>query len=175
MALTDKIAKIHADKPEATVREALADYKANILTSEQIALKHKICPATLTVWAKKAGFVLRTRGRRTLTEPTPRHLKILELAPHLRYEQIGQQLGLHKQEICRIVKRWRNWTKPSGPPFKPGDVIPWRGKRLTVLAAGPVEGTLEDEEGAIYKHFSWAGPTVLKKIGENPKRLLPAA
>jgi Homeodomain-like domain len=170
----DKIAQIHAEKSDETVREALAAYKANKLTSEQIAALYKICPATLTVWAKKAGFKLRTRGRRTLTQPTPRHLKILELAAHLRYDQIGAQFGMHKQQVHRIIKRWHSWTKPNGAPFKPGDILAWGKKRMTVIDAGATEGTLQDEKGLIYRHFTWAGPTVLKKIGVNPRRLVPA-
>ena len=170
----DKISKIHSKKSQAEIREALADYKANKLTSEEIALRHEVCAATLTVWAKKAGFRLRRRGRRTLLKPTPLHLKILELSTHLRYKQIGDQFGMRKQQVHHIVKRWKNWVKPDEAPFKPGDVVAWKGKRLTVVDAGLTEGTLVDEKGAFYRHFFWAGPTVLKKIGVNPNYLLAA-
>jgi len=163
--MADKIAQIQSKKPAAVVRQALADYKDSKLTSEEIAGLHGVSTATLTVWAKKAGLRLRTRGRRTMMTPTARHLKILELAGHLRYAQIAHIFGMHKQQVHQIVKRWRNWKRPLGAPFKPGDIIAWKGKRLTVLEAGQTEGTLRDEEGGIYRHFTWAGPVALKKIG----------
>ena len=170
----DKIENIHTEKPDAVVRKALQQYKDNKLTSEAIAAVAEVCPATLTVWAKKAGIPLRTRGRRTLLEPTPRHLKIIEMAQHSRYDQVGKQFGMHKQQVHRIVKRWRDWVKPNGAPFAPGDILLWGKNRLTVIDAGPTEGTLEDDKGRMYLHFTWAGPVPLKKIGVNPRRLVSA-
>lgn len=160
---------LRASKPDSVVAEALEDYKNKKLTTEDIAIKHKICAATLTVWAKKAGLPLRTRGRRELTAPTPRHLKILEMATVLKYDQIASKLGTHKQAVHRIVKRWKDYARPSRAPFAPGDVLLWGRKRLTVRDATVTEGTLVDEDGKIYKHFPWAGGKLPKKIGTNPR------
>ena len=186
----DKIDRIHADKSVEEVRKALADYVANTMTSREVATKHEVCPATLTVWAKKAGLLLRSRGRRTLLEPTPRHRQILKLAETQRYDQIGKRLGMHKQQVHRIVKRWSGWgtvklkkkLKDKGwfngaarnAPFAPGDVVVWGSLKLTVVDAGPETGTLRDDKAdKTYLNFPWHGPRPVIKIGVNRKYCVP--
>jgi predicted DNA-binding protein (UPF0251 family) len=163
--------KINADVSDDIVRLALDDYKNRVLTTEEIAQTRGVSAATLTVWAKKAGIRLRSRGRRKLTSPPPTHLRILELSQHLRYDQIGSQMGMQKQAVHRIVKRWKGWKKPKTAPFSPGDLLLWKGKKLTVIDANVAEGTLEDTKGKIYKRFTWGGGITPKKIGVNKKYL----
>jgi hypothetical protein len=156
-------------KPDSVVAAALDDYQKSDLTTEAIAKKHGVWPATLTVWAAKAKIPLRGRGRRKYSAPTPFHLKVLSLAGVLRYEQIGRKFGIEKQQVHRIVKRWKDYVNPRRAPFKPGDVIEWDGKKLTVLDANEVTGTLRDKQGRIYKLFPWAGGKLPKKVGVDPK------
>lgn len=165
---------INAEASDEKVRQCLEDYQNPKLTTEEIAELRGVSAATLTVWAKKAGIKLRSRGRRTLLAPTTKHRQILEMAQHLRYDQIGRKFGMQKQAVHRIVKRWRGWQEPRTAPFAPGDIVSWKGKRLTVIDANAVDGTLEDEKGKIYKRFTWAGGTVPKKLGVNPKYLKPS-
>jgi len=162
-----KLKNIKADStsPEE-VELALTRYQEGSMTTDEIAKLANVCPATLTVWVKKAGMHLRQRGRRRLVEPTVRHLQILELAGHQRYDQIGANFGMRKQSIHRIIKRWRGWSSPVKAPFEPGDTIVWKGRKLTVIDANIKEGTLIDEKTQQrYVKFPWAGTTHPRKIG----------
>jgi transposase len=145
---------------------ALSDYRGSDLTTEEIATKHGISSATLTVWAKKANIALRNRGRKTQTEPTPRQLAIVKLSANFSYEQVGKRFGMKKQSIHRIVTRWKHWGETASPPFERGDVILWRNRKFTVLEARKDEGTLREEPtGKQYKNFSWTGGRIPKKVG----------
>lgn len=148
---------------------ALIDYQNPDMTSEEVAVKHNVSAATLTVWAKKAGLALRSRGRKAQDRPSPRQLEIIKLASVYTYEQVGERFGMAKQSIHRIVKRWRNWMSPIKPPFDRGDMLLWRGKKFTVLEANNEEGTLVDERGKVFKNFAWNGGRIPKKIGVNPR------
>ena len=156
------------------VAQVLAKYQKRELTTEEIAAKHGISMATITVWAKKAGLPLRKRGRRAQTEPTPRQWEIINLAALFMYDQVAARFGMTKQSVYRIVKRWRNWCQTSKPPFAPGDVLLWRGKRLTVLDANCHDGALFDDRGKFYRHFTWSAGRLPKKIGVNPKYVVPS-
>lgn len=155
--------------------EALELYQAGELTTKEIAKLKNISTATLTNWAKKAGMPLRNRGRRRQERPTEQQLKIVELASVYRYDQVGERFGMHKQSVHRIVKRWKNWAQPQKAPFAPGDMLSWRGKRLTVLDANPHDGTLVDDNNKIYKNFSWNTGRMPKKIGVNSRYITPSA
>lgn len=161
---------------DRVMAEALADYQDRVLTTDEIAAKHSVSAATLTVWAKKAGMALRNRGRKKQELPTPRQMEIIRLASVYKYEQVGARFGMHKQSIHRIVKRWRNWSQPRKAPFEPGDLLLWRGKKFVVLEANHHDGTLREEKtGKIWKNFGWNGGRIPKKIGVNPKYLKASA
>lgn len=150
---------------EGTVDSVLRDYLNPALTTSEIAQKHGICPATVTLWVREAGLTLRSRGRRRRAEPTPRHQKIIELSRHLRLDQVGANMGLSKQAVHRILKRWEGWQKSDESPFVPGDVVLWQGKRLVVVSADKDEGTLiEQGSKKVYQKFPWAGNRKPKKI-----------
>jgi hypothetical protein len=144
---------------------AMADYQKPDLTTEEIALKHGISSATLTVWAKKVGVPLRRRGRRKYEMPTPRQREILRLASVYRYDEVGKRFGVSKQCIHQTVQRWREWVQPRKPPFEKGDRLLWRGKKFTVLEANLTDGTLVDDGGKVYKNFVWGGGRMPKRIG----------
>jgi len=148
---------------------ALTDYQNRSMTTEEISVKHGISTATLTVWAKKAGLPLRNRGRKAQEMPTPRQLEIIKLAAVYKYDQVGAKFGMAKQSIHRIVKRWKHYAQPRTAPFLPGDLLLWRGKKMTVLDANHQDGTLRDSNGKIYKNFAWNGGRIPKKIGVNPR------
>lgn len=164
----------HFDMPKRIIQQsdvvmaaALADYRKNELTSEEIAVKHGVSKATLTVWAKKAGVPLRNRGRKRYESPTARQREIIQLASVYNYDKVGERFGMLKQSVHRIVKRWRGWAQPRKAPFSPGDVILWKGKRFTVIEANVHDGTLRDEKDKLWKNFAWNGGRIPKKIGIN--------
>lgn len=157
----------HSDK---IVAEALAEYAKNNSTTRSIAKKYGISASTLTVWAQKAGLILRPRGRRTLVAPNERQMAMLEMAQYATYEQVGVKFGCEKQAVHRVVKRWKNWAKPKRAPFEPGDIILWRGKRLKVTAASQNYGTLVDEKNRQIHQFRWNQNGKLpKKVGHEPR------
>ena len=144
---------------------ALADYQNRKMTTQDIAAKHGVSSATITVWVKDAGLVLRTRGRWVQELPTPLQQKILDECAVYTYQKVAELNKMHKQSVHRIVKRWRARGLPASAPFSPGDLIVWRGKKFTVIDAGPQTGTLRDRDGRIWKNFVWAGGRIPKKIG----------
>lgn len=152
----------HSDK---VVAEALEEYQRNDSTTRSIAKKHHISASTLTVWAQKANLKLRPRGRRLLVAPNERHLAMLAMAEYATYEEVGKQFGCEKQEVHRVVKRWKNWAKPKKPPFVPNDIVLWNGKRMTVVSASQTSGTLIDENGATVTNLRW------NQNGKLPKKL----
>lgn len=160
---------------DTVMQQALLDYQRKDMTTDEIATARGISTATLTVWAKQAGLPLRNRGRRRQDKPTPLQLQIVKLASVYKYDQVGKKFGMHKQSIHRIVKRWRSWAEPRHAPFLPGDMLAWRGKKLTVVDANHHDGTLVDERGKIYKNFSWSGGRVPRKIGTNPRYVVADA
>jgi len=149
---------------EDMIAAALQDYRNPALTTSEVAEKYDISPSTLTVWARKRGVPLRTRGRWPQTAPTTQQMAIVKLAQRLTCEQVGARMGMHKQSVHRILKRWRSFGK-STPPFEPGDVVLWRNKRFTVMEAGPLAGTLRDKYGKLYKNFVWNGGFMPRKVG----------
>lgn len=156
--------------------EALDKYKNHPeITTETIAKDSGISTATLTVWAKRAGIPLRKRGRRRQDRPTAKQLEIVKLASVYRYDQVGKRFKMHKQSVHRIVKRWRPWAEPRKAPFSPGDMLLWRGKKLTVIQANQHDGTLIDEKNRIYNNFSWNTGRIPTKIGVNPRYVVPQA
>lgn len=149
---------------------ALADYQKGQQTTKEIAASFGISQSTLTVWATNAGLKLRPRGRRKQTEPTAKQREILRMAEVHTYEQVGKHFGMEKQAIHRIVKRWKDWMKPKKPMFEPGDIIQWRGQKLTVLSAGLRSGMVMDERGKTMREFPWNQNGKLpKKVGENKR------
>ena len=160
---------------DVVMAAALADYQKREMTTEEIGAKHGISTATLTVWAKKAGMPLRNRGRKKQELPTPRQMEIIKLASVYKYDQVGAKFGMHKQSIHRIVKRWRGWASPRKAPFVPGDMLLWRGKKFTVIEANHQDGILVDERGKVFKNFAWNGGRIPKKIGVNPRYIVPSA
>ncbi|MCL4785377.1 MAG: hypothetical protein KJ070_01085 [Verrucomicrobia bacterium] len=100
----------------------LAEYQANQKTTNEIAQAHHISLATITVWAKKAGLPLRRRGRRRMSETTPRNRLILELAETLTYEATSRRFGISRQGVWRIVKRWKPVVCPLTNDDLTGDV-----------------------------------------------------
>ncbi len=95
------------------IAQALADYQNHEMTTEQIAAKHQVSMATLTVWAKKAKLPLRSRGRWRQQRPTSRQLEIIKLAAKHKYHEVGAKFGMHKQSIHRTVKHWEELLAPK--------------------------------------------------------------
>ena len=154
------------------------DYKNHPeITTAEIAKRHGVSAGTLTIWVNKArangdkDIKLRGRGRRAFAVPTPRQRKIIEMSKVLRQEKVGKRFGLTKQSVSRILKRWEHW-KGETIFFRPGDIILWKAKEYIVISATKIDGTLRDEAGNLYKHFTWAGGVIPKKIGVDQRYVI---
>ena len=157
----------HSDKD---IKVALDAYVRNDMTTREIAKLAKVSPSALTVWAMNAGLPLRSRGRRTQDEPSERQRQILEMCETSTDEEVGKHFGMFKQAVQRIRKRWVDHNKPKKPPFEPGDIIRWKGQRLTVMAASLHTGTLVDSKGRMYFQCRWVQRGFMpKKIGRNER------
>lgn len=163
---------IHSD---TVVRQALADYVNHPeYMTKDIAKKYGVSPATLTVWAEKAGIPLRIRGVKKLDEPTAQQKEILELASIYPYEQVATNYGITRARVGAIVKRWKNWIRRDQPPFVPGDIVEWhhngKSERLTVIEADTTHGTMLDSRGRKLRAFTWdTGGRLPKKVGFSKK------
>jgi len=102
--------------------QVLAEYQAGQKTIEQIAHEHSVSTATITVWAKKAGLRLRTRGRRRLNEPCPRTKAILEMTQRITCAAAAREFGISRQGVWRIVKRWKPVVCPLTDADLTGDI-----------------------------------------------------
>jgi transposase-like protein len=145
--------------------DALKDYVGcPTMSASSIATKHGVSPSTLTVWAKKARIKLRGRGRESQRQPTCRTRDILELAESLTLDDVGKRFGMTKQRVSRIVKRWKDWKKPTKAPFVVDDVVQWKGGLYKVLEAGALFGKVVDQSGQIAHNFYWnlGGETAVK-------------
>ena len=100
--------------------------------------------------------------------PNARQRAMLVMAEFATYEQVGRKFGCEKQAVHRIVKRWKDWSKPKRPPFKPGDYIEWRGKRYRVLTANQTHGSLMDDHQRSVHNFRWNQGGKLPKLSTKP-------
>jgi len=110
------------EQRDVVMAHALADYQKREMTTDEIAAKHGISGATLTVWAKKARLPLRGRGRRQIQEITSRNKLIVELAETLTFEATGRSFGISRQRVWRIVKRWKPVICPLTDDDLTGDI-----------------------------------------------------
>jgi len=140
---------------ENDVVTALADYKANRKTTKQIAAEKGVSKSTISVWARKARLSKRAKGRRPYTEPSVAHRKILSLVERMPMEQVGLKLGMTKQNVHRVCKRWKDHVPAKKPPFEEGDAIKWNGQYYIVIQAGITSGIVRDAKGAILRNFHW--------------------
>jgi len=140
---------------EKVIQQALRDYTANRISTAKIAEKAGVSKSTISVWADKAHLVRRTPGRRRDLEPSEQHKEILRMASRTPLEQVGAHFGSTKQNIHRIVKRWKDWMPPRRPPFDPQDRIRWNGKEYLVLSANLCSGSVQTEDGTVIHNFRW--------------------
>lgn len=143
---------------ENEVMTALQEYKAGDKTTAEIADKRGVSKSTISVWARNANLPRRHKGRRPFKAPSVQHQKILEMVACLPMEEVGRRLGMSKQNVHRVVKRWRTLELPKRPPFEIGQRIRWGGKEYTVKMADLHSGTVVDENGRDVKNFHWRMP-----------------
>ena len=90
----------------------VSDYAQSSLTVDQIAKKHGVSKPTVAAWVTKFDQPHRGRGRRKLAAPSNRDREILRFAEICTCAYLGRRFGTTKQNISRIVRRWKDW-KPA--------------------------------------------------------------
>jgi hypothetical protein len=103
---------------EAETEAVLMEYKEGNELVTQIAERHSVSPGTVSHAARRSGIRLRGRGRRKLVQPTAHHKQVLHLAWVTTYEVVGAKFGTSKQNVGRIVGRWRHWCGQMWGPRK---------------------------------------------------------
>jgi len=155
---------------DTKVAAVLHDYRTTNMKVTEIAAKHGVSLPTVSAWVKRAHLRLRGKGRRKKTEPAALDMRVLKLVDVLTYEQAAARLKTSKQNIGRIVKRWKAWRKPQVPPYVVGDVVLWKTRKLCVMEAGIETGLLRDARGNYVREFPWVvnGRDAVTKVGHNP-------
>lgn len=152
--------------------KVVQDYARGDMLVSAIAAKHKVSQPTVSAWVKRAQVDLRGKGRRKSLVPSAQAKRVLELTQVMSYTQAAAALKTSKQNIGRIVGRWKGWQKPAQPPFEPGDLVQLSDRRkLCVIQAGPETGVLRDKNGHLVREFPWfvRGRPNATKVGHNPK------
>jgi transposase len=136
-------------KSDPRLREQVVDTygKSTTAVVGDVAEQFRVSRASVLRWKAGEG-VFRPRGRKYHLQPTAQQIEILRLAESMSYSMIADRLGMTKQAVGKVVKRWRGW-QAQPPSFAPGDVISFRGKAYTVLEAGPLAGTVQDANGRV--------------------------
>lgn len=98
-------------KSPTLVKWALVAYEVGPIPVTTVAQRVGICPATLTGWAKKAGLVLRGRGRRKSGFPTPRVEAFVLAARSMPQADVARKFGISKRAVSRAVTRWAEWHR----------------------------------------------------------------
>src|SRR4051812_44751888 len=94
----------------------LFEFVNSPVSTTEIAARYGICPATLTVRAKRAGLPLRKRGRHPSKEPTPLQKKILAFAAVHGCQVSALRFGLSKQRVNALQHRWDDWMAANTDP-----------------------------------------------------------
>ncbi len=153
---------------DEVVSKVLRDYQDAEIRTSEIARRYGISPATITLWARKAGLQMRTRGRKLQDTPTERQRAIIRTATTVSINEAVRQFGVHKQHVSRLVRRWRGWSTNDKPPFERGDIVLRLGERVTVLRAFPEYGVVLKHDKSVSRNWAWSKKGVMsKKVGEN--------
>ena len=86
--------------------------------------------------SKAVGLPMRQRGRRALNGPTLEHQRILALVKTEGISGTARQVGVSKQWICYVVKKWAPGLKGPPRPSKASKASPRiRRPRRTVIVS----------------------------------------
>jgi transposase-like protein len=142
---------------DKVVAQALRDYAKNNESTAAIAHRVGVAKSTISTWASRARLSRRSPGRRSATEPGPIHKEILrKRADNITMEVIARQMGMTKQNVHRICKRWKDFAPPPTSPFKEGDKIKQGRDLYLVIKAGPFSGVVRSlRTGVLINAFRW--------------------
>src|SRR5437016_5067400 len=86
--------------------------------------------------SKAVGLPMRQRGRRALIEPTLEHQRILDLVKAQGIAGTARRVGVSKQWVCYLVKKWAPGLKRPPRPSKAVNASPLiRRPRRTVIVS----------------------------------------
>jgi hypothetical protein len=87
-------------------------------TAKAIAEKYGLHPSFLSNCRRAVGLPKCQRGRRALIHPTLEHQRILDLVRTDGISGTARKVGLSKQRVFSLVKRWTPGLKGLRPPSK---------------------------------------------------------
>jgi transposase len=82
------------------------DYEAGGMSLKQVAAKYGVGAPTVARWRDGAGLKARPAKRRPMKEPNKRHARILKLVRRYSQTQVARRVGVSKQMVAWVVKRW---------------------------------------------------------------------
>jgi hypothetical protein len=127
---------------EPALMSALVECVCSNDTAMAIAQRYCIHPSTLSHYSKVVGLPKRRRGRRPNSQPTSMHQKILDLAKTHGLAGTARRIGVSKQWISYVVKKWGPGLKGPREPVEIVTPSPRKHGPRTVI----VSFRLSDEE-----------------------------
>lgn len=129
--VVDAIVALGAKEP--ALMTALVECVCSGDTAQAVARRYCIHPSMLSHCRRAVGLPMRRRGRRPLPQPTSEHQRILELVKSNGISGTARCVGLSKQWICYVVKKWAPGLKGPQKTKKIVNEPRKRGPRRTVI------------------------------------------
>lgn len=146
-------------------QKALRDYDRGERL-EDIAIRYRISPCNVSLWAKAAGRPRRQQGCRTKQWPGPTDIEIVKAVRNIVGGQptladIGRSIGggMTRAGVHRIYQRWKDW-KPH-LPFTKGDRIRHMERDYEVIKPNIFEGRVRDLKTGEEKTMFWTWKVTL--------------
>ena len=121
---------------QPALMSALVQCACSSHTARAIAQSYSIHPSTLTYYSRVVGLPKRRRGRHPRLQPTSKHQQILDSVKTYGITATARQIGVSKQWVFYVVKKWLPGLKG---PQKPSKVVSKsarkRGPRRTVIVS----------------------------------------
>ena len=130
------VAAIVALGKKPALMSALVESVCSNNTAKAIAQRYSIHPSTLSHCSRVVGLPKRRRGRRPNFEPTSKHQRILDLVKANGITATARRIGVSKQRVFYVVKKWAPGLKGPQKPSKVVSQSPRkRGPRRTVIVS----------------------------------------
>jgi len=94
----------------------IAEYTSGHYKQTDLALRHKVCEATISNWLRKAGCPHGVRGRPALVEPPVHQQHLLREIWNQKITEVAIRHQVSKQFVSKLAKRWNNWADQNFGP-----------------------------------------------------------
>ena len=103
------------------IQRAITRFHAGSLSLKASAEAEGVSTGAVCYWRRRAGMPQAVRGRKRLTEPSPAHQRIIDLAgAGWSLRKIATEVGVSHQWVAYILKRWGK--PPTGAKRRPAAI-----------------------------------------------------